>query len=410
MSLGRDRRVVIDGAYGHRNLGDELILRGLLATIGQPPERVSVMTADPVDTCRRHHTHALHRESRYRRRGARRASPRALLWAIGAVARAHVYVIGGGALITDERGLLPLARLVALSSVARATGVPTVVLGISVGPLETAAGRSLARRLLSGAELILTRDPGSHALAGALVGGERVRLCPDLALLAPFHPVEGVALELRRRAVAVAVRDVPPSRSFRDRDAQRTSMVTNLARLLDAFVERCDADVVFIPFQTLPSSGLEERLDDVSVSRAVIAAMTHASRASVVAIADELELRAALSGYRVVLAQRFHAGIVALAAETPLVTLAYHEKFAGVGGRHGGTATTRDVIAGEIAPALAAVAAAWESSETAAHSEGRRRARAAIASAAGVRAMLTVIRPCNAVVTAPPRRPPATRP
>jgi polysaccharide pyruvyl transferase WcaK-like protein len=222
--------------------------------------------------------------------------------------------------------------------------------------------------------------------------------------------VDAVERESRRRAVAVAVRDIPPSRGFTDRDAQRKAMVTNLARLLDAFVEHADADVVFVPFQTLPSSGLEARLDDVAISRSVIATMTHASRSSVAQVTDELALRAALSGYRVVLAQRFHAAIVALAAETPLVTLAYHDKFAGLEARHaGGAASIRGLIVGDIAPVLAAMVWAWESGATTAQSEGRSRARAAGASAAGVRALLAAIRPCDAAAAVPLRRPPTAR-
>jgi polysaccharide pyruvyl transferase WcaK-like protein len=410
MRFGHSRRVVIDGAYGHRNLGDELILRGLLTLIGESPERVSVMTADPVDTSRRHRTHTLRRESRYRRAGTCRTSPQTLLRAVAAVASADTYIVGGGALITDERGLLPLVRLVALSSVARVTRVPMLVLGVSVGPLETAAGRRLARRLLSQADVILTRDHKSHARAVDLVGAERVRACPDVAFLAAF-PADGGGLESRGRSVAVAIRDLPPSRGFTDRDAQRASMVANLARLLDVFVERHDAEVVFVPFQTLPPSGTEKRLDDVALSRAVIAAMTNAARASVVQITDELALRDALSGYRVVLAQRFHAGVVALAAGTPLVTLGYHDKFAGLEARSvGGVASTRDVIAGDITPTLAALVSAWESGDSTAPTEGRARTRAARASAAGVRALLTAIRPCDAAANAPPRTPPSARP
>lgn len=401
------RRVVIDGAYGHRNLGDELILRGLVAMIGEPPERVSVISADPDDTARRHRTHTLRRESRYRSGGGR-ASPRSFLRTLRGVARAEAYVIGGGALITDERGLPPLVRQVVLSVAAGIAGVPTVILGVSIGPLETPAGRMLARRLLGRADLILTRDHQSLALAVSLVGSERVRCGPDAAFLAGFYPDD--AARSRRSMLAVAVRDVPPSRGSDNRTAQRAAMVRNLARLLDAFIERHDSDVVFVPFQMLERSEVERRLDDVAIAHAVIAEMTFASRARVEEISDELALASVLRQYRVVLAQRFHAGIVALAAGTPVVTLAYHQKFAGLDHAGVGGASTQDLIAGQIDAALWQLESAWKASASTGTSEALTQRRLALSHAAGVRASLAAIRSSGAHPRGRLRRPRATRP
>ena len=107
--------VLVLGAYGYRNIGDEAILAGLLAQLGEDADP-SVVSRMPAETA------ALH--------GVRSVGPAA---ALGALRNHRSLLIGGGGLFGSGMGRL--GRMTALFGLAAsALGRRVAVVGVGVDP------------------------------------------------------------------------------------------------------------------------------------------------------------------------------------------------------------------------------------------------------------------------------------
>ena len=90
------KRIVVSGYYGAKNAGDEAMLAAMLEVLGDldPELHITVISADPEDTERRHGVHAV---------GALDAGK-----IFSAVRRADLLISGGGSLlqnVTSRRSL-----------------------------------------------------------------------------------------------------------------------------------------------------------------------------------------------------------------------------------------------------------------------------------------------------------------
>jgi len=130
--------ILVVGAYGYRNAGDEAILAGLLRGLGD--SRVTVVSRSPAETAALHGVEAV-----------------GLAGAPGALLRHRSVLIGGGGLFGRDMGrigrLLPLFGLL-----ANAMGRTVVVEGVGVDPDMGRIHRLLVRRLLHRAEHVSVRD------------------------------------------------------------------------------------------------------------------------------------------------------------------------------------------------------------------------------------------------------------
>lgn len=244
-------------------------------------------------------------------------------------------VLGAGnALVDQSIGLLhgPVPYFLALTLMARMSGVPILWYGLSIGPLNTALGKKYGRLCLDLAAAVTVRDARSLAVAKEIGHqGPCVQLPdPVLGLPAPGPaPVSALALEPWRKAhgqaggvVAVSVRALPPG------CMAHAAWVAGMAALLDELHDRHGLRPLFIPQCTYPHGGPLE--DDRAMAMQVANAMRH--RACAVLVERQLGVEECLSlyaGAQIALCTRLHGVVFAAMNGTPVVAFGYHPKLAG---------------------------------------------------------------------------------
>ena len=166
--------ILVLGACGYRNVGDEAILAGLLQQIGTH-RRVSVLSRMPAETAALHEVMAI-----------------PLRHSVLALRRHASLIIGGGGLFGRDMGAL--GRLIPMYGLlASALGVEVAILGVGVDPDVRPVAAGLLRRLAKRAVAFTVRDRHSaELLAEWGIGAEVI---PDLsASVQPAPPRLGSEL------------------------------------------------------------------------------------------------------------------------------------------------------------------------------------------------------------------------
>ncbi len=326
-------RVLLAGAFGQRNPGDEALLEAFLRAL--PGCDFVVTTARPGWT-----------EHTYGCDAVDSDDP----WAVAqALLSADVVVLGGGTIFKTlhpsagraARSLL--VRSLALVTSARTLGRRVAAVGVGAGLLADPLSRRLARELVRRIDLLVLRDEESaHLLRGCGAPTPfRVGSDPAWTLLnPPLNP--------------------PPHTGGRYRDRENTVLVAlshlaatgkELSLLLDRLAEALAEQsanglrVLLQPWQ-VGSTGADDR-EMASYLRARLAGSTVLAPP-----ADLAEARASAASARLLVAMRFHALLAGAAAGTPVVAVAHEAKLAGLARRLGQPAVRPDAPAGELAGAI----------------------------------------------------------
>jgi polysaccharide pyruvyl transferase CsaB len=287
-------RILISGWSGSSNLGDELVLAGLLRLLAG--HRVAVVSVAPVVT-----------RARF---GVPAVAPREVGRLARGVRGADLLVFGGGGLLQDETSPFNLPYHLARPALAMASSTPVVGVGLGAGPL-TRPGSRRAVGLLRRAIAVSVRDAASQSLLADC--GVPSTLGTDLALALPrvtSPPEDVVTVSLRPWGGGGGWLPVGARRRHR----MAPSTVELLARQLDELSGRVGLPVRFVALQA-------DRDDDVHAR--VAARMRAPTERVLPGVHDVVE---AVAAGRLVVAMRFHAGIAAVLGSRPSVLLGYSPK------------------------------------------------------------------------------------
>jgi polysaccharide pyruvyl transferase CsaB len=302
-------RIGISGSYGGLNLGDEAILRSMIAQLRRDLKaEITVFSRNAEDTRRRH---GVERAVDVRKLSRAEVQPE--------VERLDLFILGGGGILYDADARTYLREV----AIAREKGVPVMVYAIGAGPLEDPAAQQVVREALEHVDLITVRERGAHqVLENAGVHREMTVTADPALLLKPEPLPRGIlrseGLEGRRRLIGMSVRE--PGVAAPDIDQNQYHAL--LANAADFMVDRFDADIVFVPME--PGS-----LDNQH-SHAVIAQMLRAQRATVLKgeYASQ-QLLSLMSRFSFAVGMRLHFLIFAALRGVPFVALPYSGKVAG---------------------------------------------------------------------------------
>ena len=318
------KNVVIAGYYGFGNVGDEAILSGMLhdLLLLQPEINCTVVSGDPEQTIKYHNTQAV-------------------MWTdIDAIKKVvqqcDVVVIGGGGLFHDywgfraENVLTPwhrgLSFFGSFSLLANLYQKPYVLYAVGVGPLTSGSGKSTTHNIFSNCQLATVRDQAS--LENLIDIGLEKSLLPfvtaDPAYRMP-NKAQGVAGQTS--IMNNSGQDIPlicVNLRYWDFLVDPTHLELEVAKALDTFLARIEANLIFLPFQYEDSSKFE---NDYAVLNRVYKYMEMRDRVVVYDKPLTLESHATIiAECKLVLAMRLHATIFALNASCPVVSLAYDQK------------------------------------------------------------------------------------
>lgn len=168
------RGVMICGAYGRGNAGDEAILRALITGLRRenPALPICVISRDPEKTRAQHGVDAI---GTFDVRG----------W-LRKMRETALYLSGGGTLLQDATSARSLWYYLLHLRAAKRRGCAVLLCGCGIGPLLRAGSRRRTRNYVNRyADAVCLRDAASRQELEALGVKAPIRLAADPALLLP---------------------------------------------------------------------------------------------------------------------------------------------------------------------------------------------------------------------------------
>ncbi|WP_349899815.1 polysaccharide pyruvyl transferase family protein [Parafrigoribacterium soli] len=210
----------------------------------------------------------------------------------------------------DIYGLRRLATMSAVAELASQAGVPVVLGPQTIGPFGGRAARTLARRSLRRASLVMARDSASADCAAEL-GRPVDVLTTDAVFALPVPTVD------KTRDVVLNVSGLLWNENPHVAAAHYREVVTRLHRRLSSFGRRI----------TLLAHVIDASAADTDVRAAEEFARMVAPDAEIIIPADLDQVREVVGSARLVIGSRMHACLNALSVGTPAIPLAYSRKF-----------------------------------------------------------------------------------
>ncbi|MGM9641184.1 MAG: polysaccharide pyruvyl transferase CsaB [Faecousia sp.] len=165
--------VLICGAYGNGNVGDETILEAILQQMRRhdPDMPICVMSKRPRQTCRHNQVSSVYTFDFLKTRREMK--------------KARLFISGGGSLIQDATSTRSLLFYLHAIRSARRYGCKVMMYGCGIGPVSRKANRRRAARIIDdNVDLISLRDPDSQRELESLgVSRPLIRVTADPALL-----------------------------------------------------------------------------------------------------------------------------------------------------------------------------------------------------------------------------------
>ena len=185
------RGILICGAYGLGNAGDEAILTAILGQVrsAAPGAEITVLSRNPQETAEQYGVKALYM---FDLPGIRRV-----------LGETKLYINGGGTLIQDATSRRSLWYYLYTLWAAKRRGCRVLMYGCGVGPVKRPADRRLTRQVLNRCvDMITLRESDSLRELDALgVGKPEVILSADPALTLAPADAEEVDRVFRRAGI-----------------------------------------------------------------------------------------------------------------------------------------------------------------------------------------------------------------
>lgn len=300
------RGVVICGAYGRGNAGDDAILKAIVQEVRAfaPDSPITVLSRRPAETRLLYRTGSVYT---FR-----------MLTVLRRMRRAALYINGGGSLMQDATSTRSLNYYLFTLAAAHRLGCKVMMYGCGIGPVSRPANRKRTARVLNRAvDLITLRDRmsgdelerlGVHHPAVVLAADPTVTLDP-----APSAHVDQVMADLgldpKGRYLAFGLR------SWKGFDAA----AAELARTAEYAYETYGLTPLFLPI---------EHPKDLAPARAVAKLL----RCPHAVVEERLPIEVTigiLARMDLVLAIRLHALMFAAARGVPVVGVSYDVKIDG---------------------------------------------------------------------------------
>jgi polysaccharide pyruvyl transferase CsaB len=281
-------RAVLCGYYGKGNGGDEALLATLLQML---PNHVHplVLSGNPSETERCYGVEACDRMS--------------VLPILRSLKQSDAFIWGGGSLMQDVTSPVNPLYYGGLMTLAQQQGLRTIAWAQGIGPLKRRWTQWFTQQVFANCSAVSVRDVGSAKQLTAW--GVPFTLAPDPVWALQGKPLPGL-WELPAPRIAVSLRSHP---------CLTTERLQSLTAALVSFQKATQAYILLLPFQPV---------QDLVIAEAVQAALPNVSR--ILTLTDPQQLKGVFHGVEMTIAMRFHALIMAAAAECRCFALSYDPK------------------------------------------------------------------------------------
>jgi len=340
-AAGRTYRIVVEtGADFSSNVGDESYFAAMVDLFrGRFGKRLEItkLANDPKTVADRYGIDALYSGRNPLRRLA-------ALWpTLRAIAKADLYVWGGGQMPLDSHGMLSVLYRFHRPMLAKLLGTPVMSYAIGAGPLDMPRSRALTRRCMNLFDVITVRDqcsadllahvgvrkPIHQAVDSAIVLGaapaQRIQHILGLANAPTDRPLIGVvpwgpAFRKLKGIVPVIFRKKHYSREDKNRLENHCAL---MAEALDSFIERHGAFVLFVAMDSSEGHGFDDKVAALTQQK-----MKHADQTYLLLGSryHPKEIKGVLGRCEMVIGSRMHGLILATGEAVPTVGLCFAEK------------------------------------------------------------------------------------
>lgn len=298
---GRRDGVLICGAYGRGNSGDEAILKAILRSMQaiDPLMPLTVMTRKPEQTRVLHQVDAIYTFN--------------LLRFLRAMRRSRLFINGGGSLIQDSTSSRSLYFYLFTIWAAHRHGCRVLMYGCGIGHVRKSFNRRLSRAILDrNVDIITLRDQVSRDELRAMgVTRPDVRAAADPAFSLQPAPAEDADAYLRAQGVPEGEYFCISIRRWKDFD--RFDVFADAA---DYAAAKYGLHTVFMPI---------EQPTDVPPSQLTAEKMS--APYTIIQTPEDVPLTIAVLGrMRLVCAMRLHALVFSAAADAPFIAASYDIK------------------------------------------------------------------------------------
>lgn len=295
--------ILISGYYGFDNIGDESILRavvnGMRARV--PDCKLTVLSHDPAATREKYGVEAVDRM--------------APLDILRAVRRCDMLISGGGSLLQDVTSSKSLQYYLWIIRLAKHYRKKVFIYSQGIGPIDRAANRRAAAKVLRTVDGIVVRDERSANLLEEIgVPRDKVVITADPVLRMP-------RVDKSRGAAALEKAGVPEKRALtvgwavRERDVN-SAFVAEIRKSILWLKEHYGAESVLIPFH------YEE---DLAVCRA-IAERTDGAAVCLQEKYLSEDMLSVIGNMDILAGVRLHSLIYAAIMGVPMIGISYDPK------------------------------------------------------------------------------------
>jgi polysaccharide pyruvyl transferase CsaB len=294
--------IVISGYYGSKNAGDEAMLAAMIEVLADldPKVNITVISANPADTERRH--------------GIRAINWLSLPQILKALRQSDLLVSGGGSLLQNVTSGRSLYYYMGILLAAKIVGTPIMLYAQGIGPIYGRVARTLMCWVGNHVKQITVRDEGSLGeLEQLQISRPPIEVTADPVLA--IHPVDkGIGRMILKayRAdgakplVGISVREWRGWKHYK----------AIIAATADQIADEFDARIVFLPMQ-YP--------EDVKVAQMIARQM----KTKPIVLNDEYttsELLSIVGNLDLLIGVRLHALIFAGVMSVPMIGLSYDPK------------------------------------------------------------------------------------
>lgn len=298
--------VLICGAYGKGNAGDDAILKSIVRQMKNIDRDmpVYVLSHDPIETRRRYYVGAVHAFNPF------------AVWRV--MRKTRLFLSGGGSLIQDKTSSRSLWYYLWCIRLAKLAGNRVLMYGCGIGPVDGGRNRRMAARIIDRCvDAITLREDLSLAELRAMgVTKPRVEVTADPALL--LEPGEEGAVDsfLQSRGLdpegAYALYVLRPWDGFEEK-------AESFCRTVEAVRERYGLAPVFF--------ALEPERDTAPCRK--VASMLRGESVFIAAPKDERLIIGMMRKMRVIVSMRLHTLIFAASVGARLAAVSYDPKVTG---------------------------------------------------------------------------------
>lgn len=299
-------KAIIVGNYGADNLGDELILEGILKTIRRikPATEIVVLSANPRKTHGKFEVKSVNKFPSGIRSFFGYAIKGEIRKTFKEVKSCDFFIVGGGGLF-DDTNLKALWIWSLQTAMAYLLKKKVIMYGQSIKNIKSKFARKIIGKLFKKATFVAVRDEDSKENLKIMTGGKTIHLMPDL-----IFNLEPKFKQAKENKILICLRD--HKGKPRDFDKNLTIFLNNLLQ------NDKEMRLEFVPFE----KGTDEKYAESLMSK-----ISERQRISLLSFSEERRaVENAFTSSKLVIGERLHGILMAINTGAPFIAINYNPK------------------------------------------------------------------------------------